>query len=654
MNVKETKAFKQKTLSGESATAKKKVTKKKDSEYQSYTYIRNEIKDKGWSVTNPNRDPIGQLYTQNECLQNPEIASKWNKAHPEYLIKLSEDAFWVIEAKPNLADLDKAFDEAKWYGKLLNEHSFVRALIVTGVAGNDIDKYLLRSGFWIEAEKEYKTITYEQKEITSILTPELAGRLLSEKNPAIKEFDISNDDLLKAADKINQTFQKASIPKESRATIVATMLLSLLGETEPNYNARPEVFINDINVRAKDVLKNNSKEGFFNYLEMELPKEPDAQSKYKEALVLAFFTLRKINIKAAMRTGSDILGRFYETFLKYGNGAKDLGIVLTPRHVTEFASEILNITHNDFVYDPTCGTAGFLVSSFYHVKRNSTPEQLDAFRLHRIYGIDQQSKVAALAIVNMIFRGDGSTHILNDNCLARGLIKTLENNETSAKFVSRDTVGTRIITKVLMNPPFGLEESTERDFRFIEHALNQMDNGGLLFCVLPCSSMVKAGEFKKWRIALLNDNTLLSAITFVPDLFYPQSQPPSLAIILRKGVKHPLEQQVLWIRITNDGYRKVKGKRLKNEKVSDSGEMTILQPMIKGFIADPKVQVTNEPEIKKASSIDYSDKDSFELIPEAYIEAKIPSDKDIHLETDNVMRELIAFLIRTRKEELIS
>ena len=37
-----------------------------------------------------------------------------------------------------------------------------------------------------------------------------------------------------------------------------------------------------------------------------------------------------------MRSGKDVLGKFYEVFLKYGNGAKEIGIVLTPRHITRF------------------------------------------------------------------------------------------------------------------------------------------------------------------------------------------------------------------------------------------------------------------------------------------------------------------------------
>ena len=88
---------------------------------------------------------------------------------------------------------------------------------------------------------------------------------LKEQNTLIPK--ISDEELLKAADHINFKFQEASIRKDKRATIVATMLLSLLSETEPNYNDIPDVFVDDTNSRAKDALEANGKEKFFKYLE---------------------------------------------------------------------------------------------------------------------------------------------------------------------------------------------------------------------------------------------------------------------------------------------------------------------------------------------------------------------------------------------------
>jgi type I restriction enzyme M protein len=65
-------------------------------------------------------------------------------------------------------------------------------------------------------------------------------------------------------------------------------------------------------------MQHSIKEDFFKYIEIQLPEKANTKNRFKDALVQAFFALRKVNIKASMRTGSDVLGRFYETFLKCG------------------------------------------------------------------------------------------------------------------------------------------------------------------------------------------------------------------------------------------------------------------------------------------------------------------------------------------------
>ena len=56
------------------------------------------------------------------------------------------------------------------------------------------------------------------------------------------------------------------------------------------------------------------------------------------------------------------------------NGAKEIGIVLTPRHITRFAVQVVDVEQHDVVCDPTCGTGGFLISALDHVKtKHKTP-----------------------------------------------------------------------------------------------------------------------------------------------------------------------------------------------------------------------------------------------------------------------------------------
>src|SRR5690606_28606726 len=59
----------------------------------------------------------------------------------------------------------------------------------------------------------------------------------------------------------------------------------------------------------------------------------------------------------------DILGRFYREFIRYAGKDSKTGLVLTPTHITDFFCELADLQPNDTVYDPCCGTAGFLVSA---------------------------------------------------------------------------------------------------------------------------------------------------------------------------------------------------------------------------------------------------------------------------------------------------
>ena len=386
------------------------MSKKRISEYTSYIYIKQELGKIGWNTKNPARNIDGEVYTQQECLDHSEIHKFLGRQKPEYVVKINEDNFYIIEAKATLDEIDKAFNEAIGYANDLNKSKIIKAPIISGVAGNDEDGYIVRSAFL--ENSNFEIINYHGKEITSLVSKELAGLVISENKARISKLEIDEAQLLRIAESINEILHSGSINKDERASVMSAIILSMIDDTKPNYKAEPIVFVKDINNRAENVLLENSKKEFFKHIEIKLPSNKDAQKKYKKSLVLTMFELFKINIKAAMNSGTDVLGKFYEVFLKYGNGAKDIGIVLTPRHITEFAVRILGVTHKDVVYDPTCGTGGFLVAAFDHVRNISTDDQLEDFRKHKIFGIEQQPKVACLAIVNMIFRGDGKNNIV--------------------------------------------------------------------------------------------------------------------------------------------------------------------------------------------------------------------------------------------------
>ncbi|PQJ73611.1 HsdM family class I SAM-dependent methyltransferase [Polaribacter butkevichii] len=625
------------------------MTKKRISEYTSYIWIKNELQELDWNTKNPNRNSDGQVYTQQECLDNEQIKKQLVKKKPEYVCKINEDNFYVIEAKGQIEEIDKAFQEACDYATLINKSKLIKAPIVSGVAGNDEDGYIVRSAF---LEKGiFKTINYHSKEITSLISPSLCIELIENKSSSIKELEINEKQLLATAEDINEVLHLGSINKDERASVMATLLLSLIDDTKPNYNASATVFVKDVNNRAEEILIQHNKRDFFKHIEIKLPSKEEARKKYKKSLVSTIFKLKKINIKAAMFSGTDVLGKFYEVFLKYGNGAKDIGIVLTPRHVTTFACNILNITHQDVVYDPTCGTGGFLVSAFDYVRSNSSEEQLSEFKKHRIFGIEQQPKVASLAIVNMIFRGDGSNNIIDDNCLSVGLKRLVLNSSTTGEYVKTgENINSKVVSKVLMNPPFALKDKDEKEYKFIQHALDQMIDGGLLFAIIPLSVLTKSGVSKKWRQnQLLKENTVLSVISLPDKLFYPVGV-HTCALIVKKGVPHPENQKVFWAKCNEDGYLTKKGKRLKNDSIENHLEQ--IEDKLKLFILNSNTKINNIPEFQKSEKIDFKD-NLLELVPEAYLDQKIPTKEEIMIGIDELVREAAAFIIRSKNENEI-
>lgn len=630
-------------LSPNTQTKKTKTSKPRDSEFHAYAFIRDNLKELGWDIRNPARHAEGQVYTQQECLSHPELKACLNLDRPENVIKVTESAFWVIEAKPNHKDIETALSEAIDYAKKINRSSMVKAVFVSGVAGNPSDGYLIRTRY--TGNGRPKPITINDKEISALITPDIAKTVLLNGSPTIADIPINESLFLAKAEKINQYLHLGAINKNQRARVMAALLLALIEDTPPNIDAIPRVLVQDINSRAQAVLEEQGKKDFFKFIEIAMPPTTDNHFKFKAAIVSTIQELNNLNIRSAMNSGADVLGKFYEVFLKYGNGAKEIGIVLTPRHMTKFAVDILGVTHRDVVLDVTCGTAGFLVAAFDEVKRKSNATQLGNFKTKNLFGIEQESEVVALAIVNMIFRGDGKSNIIEGNCFQKNVVRK-SNGEIGYSQVPPTEVEA-VVTRVFMNPPFALKSSDEKEFKFITQALRQMQDGGLLFCILPYSAMAKSGVYQTWRTEeLLKNNTLLSVITLPEDLFYPVGV-HTVAIIVEKGNPHPSHQSVLWIRALNDGLLKSKGKRLPSVKASD--DYSIIRSTLNRFIADPHTTIDNIEKFQKACPIDFSDP-QMELIPENYLDQPMPTTDELVTGMDALLREYVAFLIRNKKE----
>ncbi|MDX1991044.1 MAG: N-6 DNA methylase [bacterium] len=616
--------------------AKKSVS----TEVDSYIYIKESLRTLGWDTRNPEVVASGQVYTQNQCLSNPEIKKQLNLDKPENIVKIRESVLWVIEAKRSHAQLDQALFEAQLYAEKLNRSDLFQVNFISGVAGNDHDSFLIKNRFF--NGREFVPVTLNGVETSGLLSPVQVETILSTRNPDISNAKIDERLFLTTAERINEILHLGAVNPHQRASVMAALLLSTLSSTTPNIEGTPMVLINDINARVEDVLRRQGKGEFINDIKITPPTTTDNHFKLRQALVDTLQALNTLNIRSAMRSGDDWLGAFYEVFLKYANWAQDLGIVLTPRHITKFIADVMDIQANDLIYDPTCGTGGFLVAALDYVKQHANETQLARFKQYSVFGIEQDSGVAALAVVNMIFRGDGKNNIQEGNCFAKFLEADVKKGIPTAEYINSFPEKPPI-TKVMMNPPFALKRDVEKEFRFIDQALKQMEHGGILFSILPYSLMVKPHTYLRWRRdILLKNNTLLAVVTFPVDLFYPVAV-PTVGIFVKKGVPHPNNQNVLWVRALNDGLLKSKGKRLPNNKVPDDLESS--KDLLRAFIRNPAYPTPNMLQFQKAAPIDFNDS-ALELVPEVYLDQSLPNEQEIMLGLEKSLRQTFAYLIK--------
>lgn len=190
--------------------------------------------------------------------------------------------------------------------------------------------------------------------------------------------------------------------------------------------------------------------------------------------------------------GIDIMGEFYTTFLRFTKGnAKEKGIVLTPKHITELFCDIAEyysdekMTEKTKVIDICCGTGAFLISSLARIKENIWNEKISESKKKEKYsdaqtnsliGVERDPSMYALAYANMRFHGDGKSNLFNCSSL---LIDSYAPVDDSGKTYLNDNVKILLhkalasfgdIDIAMINPPYSLnkkENSSSQNYDII-------------------------------------------------------------------------------------------------------------------------------------------------------------------------------------------
>jgi hypothetical protein len=287
---------------------------KNNSEFRAYSFIQESLKEIGWVIKNPSFNPNGQVFTQHEALQNPFLKSALKRKVPENIIKLDGDLWWIIEAKAGHGNLEQAITEAKEYASMLNNERANSCLFVTGVAGNKEDSFLVET-YYLQ-NGEWKRTQINGYKTTGFLSQDTIEKIVKGNSSSIDEEVVADELFIEKANKINSILHNGAINKRNKAKVIASLLLALAEDEYLTISKAPTTLIKDINTRVHSILERHNKENFAQEIELKLPTSKDNHIKHRQALVDTIQELKNLNIRSAINSGRDVLGQFYEVFLK--------------------------------------------------------------------------------------------------------------------------------------------------------------------------------------------------------------------------------------------------------------------------------------------------------------------------------------------------
>ena len=223
----------------------------------------------------------------------------------------------------------------------------------------------------------------------------------------------------------------------------------------------------------------------------------------------------------------------YEKILKDLQSAGNAGEYYTPRAVTKFMTQMVNPRLGETVFDPACGTGGFLVDTIEHMKEQSTSiDDLKTLQ-ENIRGVEKKPMPHMLCTTNLILHGIDVPNVKRDNTL----------NKPYNEYKAKDRVDV-----VLTNPPFGgqEEDGIEKNFPaqfqtretadlFLVLIMRLLKEGGRCALVLPDGFLFGEGVKTRIKERLLKENNLHTIVRLPKGVFAPYTSINTNLLFFEKG-----------------------------------------------------------------------------------------------------------------------
>jgi type I restriction enzyme M protein len=512
-----------------------------------------------------------------EALKTASKRGTGKAGYPEYVAVIN-DFVLVIEDKADInrhvsltdngviatdtkSVTDYAVNGAYFYGKHIAQNSSFKKVFALGVSGDE--KHHVITPLWVDDREGYKRLP-DIESFVSFSSQNIGEYYTRYVLKEATDVEKTTEQILKDAAQLHEYLRTYGTLKDQDKPLVVAGILLALDEIEPGGFS--------IDSLAGDQLAGNCDgDKLMNAIKTRLTRSNVGPDAKKDKLLSEFTILQKSfrlnevnnalgktplkfyteflyervfrNIKY-QKTSEDFIGRFYAEFMSYSGGdGQTLGIILTPRHITDLMCDLVDVRADDVVLDPTCGTAGFLIAAMHRMLSMADSDaQRKSIKKRQLHGFELQSNMFAVAAANMILRRDG-----NSNLQCTDFLK-LNPAQTQMKGA---TVG-------LMNPPYSQGTKTadpeQCELSFIEHLLDSLTVGARAAVIVPQSSMTgKTKAEQAFKTSIMKHHTLEGVITCNTDTFYRVGVNPVIAVFTAHE-PHPKNKVCKFIDFRDDGY----------------------------------------------------------------------------------------------------
>ena len=220
------------------------------------------------------------------------------------------------------------------------------------------------------------------------------------------------------------------------------------------------------------------------------------------------------------------LSQVYEgLLLKMGEKGNDGGQFFTPRQVIAAMVKVIGPKLDETVYDPSCGTGGFLAQSYEHIHSHVgtavNAAQLENLKNNTFFGREKENLIYPIALANLVLHGIDKPNLWHGN--------TLTGQETYGGLFAE---APQTFDVILTNPPFGGKEGkdaqTNFDYKtgatqvlFLQHIIRSLRDGGRCGVVLDEGLLFRTNEdaFTKTKRKLLDECDLWCVVSLPGGVF---------------------------------------------------------------------------------------------------------------------------------------